>query len=54
MLLNIIRVMSIKSFLAISLCLNVGLAAAYVFKSPPALVETVTKTVVKAGATGQA
>ena len=46
--------MSIKSILAVSLCLNVGLAAAYVFRSPPAPVETVTKTIVKSGATPRA
>ncbi len=38
-----------KSILAVSLCLNVGLAAAYLVKSPPASVETVAKTTAKPG-----
>ena len=41
--------MSIKSILAVSLCVNLGLAAAYVFKSPPAPVETAAKTMVTPG-----
>ena len=46
--------MSTKSILAVSLCVNVGLAAAFLFKSPPAQVEVTAKASVKPSSASRA